>query len=189
MSTPFILAYIFFTLFYTIRESRMRIGNSAQNMVGGMHDRNSSKLGALLILVCFVCPALFAYLQIGNILPEYIQWLGLLILVTGICINLWSVKTLGKFYARTLLIQDNHALINTGPYKLIRHPGYLGAILVGLGLAISSGNIFTLLSIILVEIIFYPYRIYHEEKMLITELGEEYKTYMQKSYRLFPYIF
>ena len=78
--------------------------------------------------------------------------------------------------------------METGPYRLVRHPSYTGVllILVGTGLAFqSSAAILVILSIFGIA---YGHRMNEEETVLVSELGEEYVKYIKKTKRLIPYI-
>ena len=79
-------------------------------------------------------------------------------------------------------------VIEKGPYKYVRHPSYTGAfmIFIGLGLALQSGA--AVLTLIVLFIIAYGFRIYVEEKALISELGEPYIDYKKRTKRLIPYV-
>ena len=90
-------------------------------------------------------------------------------------------------YTSRLGVQPGHRVVTNGPYRLVRHPGYLGAILclIGIGLALSS------LIAILLPVLFVPilvWRIGREEEMLLEEFGQDYRTYMQKTKRLIPMV-
>jgi protein-S-isoprenylcysteine O-methyltransferase Ste14 len=98
-----------------------------------------------------------------------------------------------------LLIQEflflfqvgDHPLYRTsqGPYRLIRHPGYLGTIFVWVGFALAIGN--WIATIILAMLLFgvYRYRIHSEETMLIDRFGNEYQEYRKQTWRLLPFIY
>ena len=57
-------------------------------------------------------------------------------LAAGIAVRLWAIRTLGRFFSSAVRLQDDHALIVTGPYAIVRHPSYLGAFLVFIGIAL-----------------------------------------------------
>lgn len=187
---PFIIAYLLFTVMYACRETQMRVGKDARNMIGGVYDKGSSILGILFLLICFTSPLIFILTKTGlNTISIPLQWFGVVLVLIGIVINLWSVRTLGKFYARTLLIQKDHKIIKHGPYSMVRHPGYLGASLVGDGLGLASGNIYVLLLIVVFMGIYYTYRIHFEELMLLDEFGKEYEAYQKHTKRLIPFVY
>ena len=65
---------------------------------------------------------------------------GLVLMWGGIALRVWAVRTLGPLFCTVVVIQDDHRLITTGPYRLLRHPSYAGSLLTlaGLGLALGS---------------------------------------------------
>jgi protein-S-isoprenylcysteine O-methyltransferase Ste14 len=99
-----------------------------------------------------------------------------------------AMRVLGRLYTSTLGIQHEHRLVTTGPYKYIRHPGYLGEVMsmfsVGLSLSSIVGLILGVASLVLVLV-----RIKPEEEMLIEHFGKEYQSYMRKTKRLIPFIY
>jgi protein-S-isoprenylcysteine O-methyltransferase len=58
-----------------------------------------------------------------------VAWTGVLLGALGLGLRFWAVLTLRDRYTRTLLVQDDHAIERGGPYRWIRHPGYLGSLL------------------------------------------------------------
>lgn len=107
----------------------------------------------------------------------------------GIALRAWSTRVLGRFYTRTLLITPNHHIVQDGPYKLVRHPGYSGSLLVWVGAGLAVSNWIVFLIITLVSFIAYIYRIQSEEAMLIAEFGGEYEEYIRRTKRLIPYVY
>ena len=113
---------------------------------------------------------------------------GLFLFVIGFSIELVGQITLRRFYSSTLVIKDDHQLITNGIYRFIRHPMYLGVIMAAVGLAafsLSLGGIVIMLALIPVFLI----RIKIEERMLIDEFGEAYRTYRKKARKLLPFIY
>jgi protein-S-isoprenylcysteine O-methyltransferase Ste14 len=80
-------------------------------------------------------------------------------------------------------------LVQGGPYAIVRHPGYLGSLLVAVGVAIASGSFAALVLIILSFVATHLYRISAEEKMMLSTFGEQYREYSQKTTRLLPWIY
>ena len=58
-----------------------------------------------------------------------VAWVGVGLGGLGLIIRLWSVLTLRQRYTRTLLVHEGHAIERGGPYRFVRHPGYLGSLL------------------------------------------------------------
>jgi protein-S-isoprenylcysteine O-methyltransferase Ste14 len=131
--------------------------------------------------------AIFTKFQISH--SSFIPYLGLFIIILGMLIRISSIIYLGRFFTVDVTIHGNHRIIQTGIYKFIRHPSYLGAIISFIGYGISLNNWF---SLIIISIMFTGamiYRINIEEKVLIKSFGIEYSNYMKKTYRLIPWLY
>jgi len=116
-----------------------------------------------------------------------LAWTGLALFAAGITLQAAAMWALRGFYTVRLGMQLGHHLVTSGPYRLVRHPGYLSYILsmTGIGLALSS---LVGLGLAILVVPFILWRIQHEEEMLVVEFGEEYRTYMQQTKRLIPLV-
>ena len=114
--------------------------------------------------------------------------LGLGMLITGIAIRIWAIKTLGKHFTATVTLTDDHQFISSGPYRFVRHPSYLGAFMAIVGCPVLLNATWaTLLSFIFMTIA-YVIRISVEEKMLTSYFGTSYEKYKRKTKMIIPFI-
>ena len=151
-------------------------------------DRGTYVIGNITLLASLAIAILLGYARIG-IIPNWFFYPGLATYVLGIGFSSWAIFTLGQFYAPIIQVQFSHRVVESGPYRLIRHPTYAGGFLsfLGLGLALQS---WASLLVLLVGIGFgYANRIRIEEKFLVSELGDDYVEYCKKTKRLIPFIF
>src|SRR5581483_9608736 len=125
------------------------------------------------------------------ILPfaSLVGWIGLAIQLAGMGLRLWANVVLGEYYTRTLRVADAQSVIQTGPYSKIRHPGYLGAMIMWLGAALATTNWLAIILVPLCMIAAYSYRIRAEEALLAQKIGEPYRAYQQTTWRLIPFIY
>jgi protein-S-isoprenylcysteine O-methyltransferase Ste14 len=116
-------------------------------------------------------------------------WVGLLIAVGGMSVRWWANRTLGEYYTRTLRVTAAQSIIQKGPYRMIRHPGYLGSMLmwVGAGLATTNWIVFTLAMVVMFAA--YYYRIQAEEQMLMAAMSQDYREYESRTWKLIPFVF
>jgi len=123
------------------------------------------------------------------ILPVESLYLGLAMMVLGIGFRLWAVATLRSFFSYTVQIKTGHRVIQSGPYRLVRHPAYAGTLLtlVGVGFALQSWGAVLLIAFVFTLV--FGYRIRVEEQALVGSLGEEYLSYARRVKRLIPFIF
>jgi protein-S-isoprenylcysteine O-methyltransferase Ste14 len=86
------------------------------------------------------------------------------------------------------VIQTDHQVVDTGPYRLIRHPSYTGLLLAELGLGIALGTWLSIPACLLPPLIGFGLRLRSEEVVLARELGDPYGSYMARTKRLIPYV-
>ncbi len=121
-------------------------------------------------------------------IPDILFWLAMLLLYAGIALRLYAIIVLGTFFTTSVAVAPTQTVIETGPYRLIRHPSYSGLLMILLGLGLSFMNWLTLLVIIACALIGLGYRIRVEEHALQAQLGQPYQEYMQHTRRLIPFI-
>jgi len=118
----------------------------------------------------------------------FMRWAGLALAVLGMGLIFWSGIALGRLYSPEVTLQKDHALITDGPYRLVRHPRYLGGIVQGLGLALLFRS-WIGLALTLVFAIVVLFRVRDEEAMMRREFGAEWEAYCRRSWRLVPLLF
>jgi protein-S-isoprenylcysteine O-methyltransferase Ste14 len=119
---------------------------------------------------------------------DRLRWFGVLLYAAGGVLRIWPVFVLGRRFSGLVAIQSGHSLVTTGIYGAIRHPSYLGALVLMLGgaLVFRSGVGLLLAAAILVPILA---RIASEEKLLQSKFGAEYAAYRARTWRLLPLIY
>jgi protein-S-isoprenylcysteine O-methyltransferase Ste14 len=145
----------------------------------------------LLIVGCIFLSIAIAFTFAASgiaLLPGFLSYAGTTLMLAGIVLRQWSMAVLGRFFTLAIGIQKGQKVVNSGPYRLVRHPSYTGALLImtGIGLALRSWG--AVLVILFIAGVAYNYRIQMEEKVLISELGDEYVQYMKRTKKLMPYI-
>ena len=113
-------------------------------------------------------------------------WTAIGVLWAGILFRFWSIVTLGRFFRISVLLQEDHRLITTGPYRFIRNPSYTGGILIITGVALAQGNYWSLLSAIGGTLIAYAWRVRVEEAALREHFGEAYAAYARRTWSILP---
>ncbi len=120
----------------------------------------------------------FAHLQTavfgGGWVPVIAGWI---VLGVGIVLRTWAIMTLGRFFKFVVVIQEDHQVITAGPYRLLRHPSYTGALVGFLGVGIALDNWLSILTLVLVPSVAILARIHVEEGRLEEVLGPEYEDY------------
>ena len=121
--------------------------------------------------------------------PQAFLDAGYGLFVLGLALRWYSIIYLGRFFTTNVAIAADHRIIDTGPYRYIRHPSYAGALLAILGLCLSFQNWASALIIFIPCFAANHWRIHIEEKALRDALGEPYQAYMQRTKRLIPLIY
>ncbi|PYJ74811.1 MAG: protein-S-isoprenylcysteine methyltransferase [Verrucomicrobia bacterium] len=114
---------------------------------------------------------------------------GFLLFLGGLIWRWYSIGYLGRYFTVDVAISAEHKLIDSGPYRYIRHPTYTGALLAFLGLGFCFGNWLSILFMTVPIIAAFLWRIRIEERALTDALGEEYRAYTQRTKRLIPFVY
>lgn len=120
--------------------------------------------------------------------PGGTGWIGLVIVVCGVGLRLWSIRTLGRYFTFTVQTSHDQPVITAGPYRAIRHPGYAGILIVVVGLGIVIDNWVAAVVLVVLVLIGIVYRIRIEERALAQELGGRYQAYAEGRRRLVPFV-
>ena len=110
-------------------------------------------------------------------------------MLAGIALRWYAATALGKYFTFDVAIHSGQTLIEAGPYRHIRHPSYTGALLTLVGFGLALGNWLGLAAGLLCLASAYAYRIPVEESALAVALGEPYKQYVSRTWRLVPFLF
>jgi len=113
---------------------------------------------------------------------------GVAICALGLFVALWSRKVLGGEWSRDVELKQGHKLVESGPYRLIRHPIYTGHLLMGLGTAIASGSLVAFAGLASFVGGFWI-KLNQEERLLLRSFPDEYPTYKARVRALIPYVF
>ena len=116
----------------------------------------------------------------------FVAWLGLALAWAGLALRWWSFATLGDYFTFDLAATPDQPVIAHGPYHLVRHPSYLGIIIVVVGLALADANAAGVASAAAIAVTGAVLRIRVEERLLLSVLGARYAQYACGRARLVP---
>jgi protein-S-isoprenylcysteine O-methyltransferase Ste14 len=115
-------------------------------------------------------------------------WLGAALTVGGLLFAVWAREHLGRNWSSSVSIKQDHELITTGPYALVRHPIYTGILAGFLGVAVAISQVRGLVVFVLVFLGFWA-KLSMEEQWMRSQFGETYATYVRRTAALVPYLF
>lgn len=156
---------------------------------GASKDANSLRILWAVIVVSVNLSILGGSLWRTAMLPPWSVPGGLVVFAVGIFLRWYSIIHLGRFFTVNVAIATDHQLVETGPYRLIRHPAYTGALLAFVGFGLVLRNWVSLLVVSLPISLAFLYRIKVEERALVEALGDRYQAYAKRTKRLIPFIF
>lgn len=152
-------------------------------------DRDSMALLRLTTLTGVVLAALALNLAAVNFeLSVAVSALGLAFVWVGIGRRAWCFSTLGRYFTYTVQTSVDQPLITSGPYRWLRHPSYLGLILIVGGIGLLYGNALSVAAMVGGLLIGLLYRIRVEEAALRAAAGPAFEVYARGRKRLLPLV-
>lgn len=116
-----------------------------------------------------------------------LAWTLVALVAAGFAFCCWARVHLGQMWSANITLKEEHRIIDTGPYALVRHPIYTGILLAGWATAIFHSNPLGFIGAGLLTAGFYL-KARREETLLTTELGAAYQRYCLQVPMLIPVI-
>jgi protein-S-isoprenylcysteine O-methyltransferase len=174
---------------FFVLERLLRQPGEPSNLKASGDDRGTTQMIIAAYGLAVEVPLLARWLP-GRPLSPAAAPAGLVVEATGLAWRAWSMRTLGRSYSRTLRVvegDDQQAVVDAGPYRLIRHPGYLGSLLTWVGFALTSRRVPVVALIAGLLGVAYGRRIAAEEQLLRRDLPG-YTTYSERTKKLIPFV-
>lgn len=119
---------------------------------------------------------------------DLLRYLGLGLCSTGGTLRWVAMRTLGRQFSGYVTLQENHQLVQSGIYRHIRHPIYLGTVLTFPGWALIFRSWLAVPALVLTTA-FVAARIRQEEKLLQDTFGADFEAYRRRTWRLIPHLY
>ena len=116
-----------------------------------------------------------------------LEWLGYFCFLFGVALRIWSLKEIGRFYDPGIVVKADHQMINTGPYRVLRHPLHLGTVLQITGLA-GFAPLWLAFPAVLASLVLCLY-LNRTEDRIHRQLGSAFESYYLKTWDLIDLIF
>jgi len=113
-------------------------------------------------------------------------WTAIALMWAGVVLRTWAVITLGRFFRQDVHIHDDHKLVTSGPYRVLRHPGYTGGLLTVCGIGLAQGNWISLAAAFFLLLAAYAWRIVVEEAALRARFGEAFLSHRKRTWAIIP---
>ena len=113
--------------------------------------------------------------------------IGYSLLAAGMVFAGWARFSLGGNWSSNVTIKQDHTLVSSGPYRIVRHPIYTGLLIALFGTAVVLGELRCFLGV-LIAAIAWKYKSINEEAFMVQKFGEQYTQYRMQVKGLVPYI-
>jgi protein-S-isoprenylcysteine O-methyltransferase Ste14 len=185
-----LILIIAFSILYGFFEILMSRRNRDNKKISKTGDKGSIWLLIISISMGYWLSFIAASTKTGR-LPHWNTFflIGSVIVVIGLIIRVTSILKLKQQFTYTVTNVENHELIETGLYGIIRHPGYLGQLIIFLGTSVCLSNWLSMLLMMISVLAGYLNRISVEEKFMAEQMGQKYLDYRKRTKRLIPFIY
>jgi protein-S-isoprenylcysteine O-methyltransferase Ste14 len=180
-----ILSYVFFLSEFVL----MLLKRSKKSATKQRNDKGSLILLWVMITLCFTFGFIFANYHHWDFCNFIIVGFGLLIILIGFTIRWMAIIQLKKAFTVDVAIGTEQKLKTNGMYKYIRHPSYLGLLLIMIGFSICMNTIRSVIIIAIPMLLVLLYRISVEEEALIDAFGESYTSYKNRTKKIIPWVY
>ena len=182
------VAFYAVVITFVLLELRLRL-RSGLNRSGARSDR-----GSIVVVWASVAGGMLAGFLIATDVrsaaidtprwPLFVA--GMAVMVAGIVIRQWSVAMLGGYFTTDVRVHPGQAVVDSGPYRWVRHPSYAGLLITMLGLGLALGNWAGLAVLVVVPTAGLVFRIRVEERALLEGIGEPYRRFAATRAHLVP---
>lgn len=117
-----------------------------------------------------------------------LQYFGVALTAAGVAFAIWARLVLGRNWSAIVTVKEGHALIEKGPYAVVRHPIYSGALLAYIGTAIVFDQVRVLIALVFVLTLLVS-KIAIEERFMTQEFGARYTEYKRRVKALIPFVY
>ncbi|HEX4243476.1 MAG TPA: isoprenylcysteine carboxylmethyltransferase family protein [Steroidobacteraceae bacterium] len=176
---------------YLLSELAVLFSKRAGSDAAGATDRGSLRLIWTVIGIAVSLSFFLSHVVIGAAMgaESLLRPAGTALFAAGLILRWSAILYLGRFFTVNVAIAADHRIVDSGPYRWIRHPSYTGALAAFAGMALCIGN-WVSLGVMLAPIgTVFAWRIRIEEAALLQALGAPYREYMSRTWRLIPAIY
>jgi len=165
------------------------IKRSKLDEVKKKNDKGSLILFWVIIPLSITAGFFLAYHGVWTHRHIIIALAGMGICLAGFVIRWISIIQLSREFSVNVVVKTGHVLKTKGMYKYIRHPSYLGELLIVAGISIGMNSVLSFIVVTLPVLMVLLYRIGVEEKLLEEEFGKEYTDYKNSTKKILFFIY
>ena len=183
---PFEIAWIIFGMVWALAAISVKPVERAESAGSRMFHVITNGLAFVLIF--------WEHARLGPLdmrvvpLTTGVEVTGVALTYAGIGFAIWARFYLGGNWSGRVTLKQDHTLIQSGPYSIVRHPIYTGMVLAALGTAIGIGRLRCFLGVAL-AFVSWLVKSRTEEALLITKFGERYEEYRRHVKAIIPFVY
>jgi protein-S-isoprenylcysteine O-methyltransferase Ste14 len=175
---------------WLVLEAGLLIRDRIRGKGSAARDRGTLWLNIVIITAAVVAAGLLTG-AVNNAGPwEFgstgLSVVGLLVMWTGLAVRIWAIAVLGSSFRTTVEVDTSQRVVDSGPYRWVRHPSYTGIVLLMAGLGLVYGNAPALAILLVLPASVLIHRIFVEEAVLTEVIGRAYADYAARTKRLVP---
>jgi protein-S-isoprenylcysteine O-methyltransferase Ste14 len=177
------LAWVVFVCYWVIRARKLKLSTHKESGLG----RFLHMLFMVIAYTLLFNPDLPFALLNRRFLPNqaWLKLLGTLLTWLGVTGAIWARFHIGEYWSGRITLKENHQLIQTGPYRYVRHPIYTGLLLATIGTAAVRGQLGGWIAVLMVLLLHFR-KARKEERLLATRFDLSYEEYRRQTGFLIP---
>jgi protein-S-isoprenylcysteine O-methyltransferase Ste14 len=168
----------------------------ARQSARGRDEATDKDAGSRSVLRVTIFAGIFVAVTVAKNIPAarihasrvtiFVVALG--VIWSGMALRYWAFHTLGRYFTFTVMTSSDQPLVSGGPYRMLRHPGYAGGVLILAGIGLALGNWLSLAANTVIPLAGIINRITVEERALRGSLGDAYASFARSRRRLLPFV-
>lgn len=139
------------------------------------------------VIVACILAAVWTGAAIPWLRPQ-VTIAGIVVFLLGSALRWWAILTLGRYFTFEVAVRSTQSVVQSGPYRFVRHPSYTGILIMLLGVGLALTNWASLIVMLVGGLVGLLYRVRVEERALVEALGQPYTDYMRHSRLFIPFI-
>jgi len=176
---------------WTAIEIAIAIKTRVRFTSAGALEYRSERLIWMVVAVALAASLWIKQLHLATLPIEAFnrQVIAIVIFIGSLALRCSAVLSLGQFFSTTVITQESHRLIDSGPYRFIRHPAYTGLLTAFLAAGIAMGDGLALLILLGPVGYVLMQRMRIEERWLSEHFGKDYDDYCRRTGKLIPWLY
>ena len=156
---------------------------------GKLRDRGSMLILWVVIFASITVASWFAETHSAGSGPHWLRTASVAVLAVGLAIRWTAILSLGRSFSVNVAIHATQTVHKTGLFRYVRHPSYLGLMIIFVALGMRKSNWIALILVLVPPCAALLYRIHVEEQALREAFGVEYEDYSRTTKRLIPGVY